>query len=372
MATRDRHTSLSTLPANPRRRGRSPAVTIHSATLVVPLSGPPIRYGAIAVRDGRVVALGPRKQLTAAFAGCVERHWKGMLVPGLVDAHTRIGRAPDPAAAARDLIRSGVVAVADVLDDHDAIGVLARSGLGGAAYLEVRCPDERTWEDSERDRLITAIRELDHTGVIGIAAHTPDLAVLEDLAILARTFGLRLHAEPSPRHRLAVLDETGLLGPYTHLVHTAAPLDPADRKLLRLRGTPVAVSPATASPEDLTALITEGNAVALHTGPGAPDLLAAARALLDALLPATPHTRARAATLARLAFETATMGGARALGLSDGLGRLGTLSPGSRADFAVYPVTLSRRDPYTALLHDGPGTCTTTAIAGQIHWPPSA
>ncbi|MFD0665213.1 amidohydrolase family protein [Thermocatellispora tengchongensis] len=121
-----------------------------------------------------------------------------MLVPGLVDAHTRIGRAPDPAAAARDLIRSGVVAVADVLDDHDAIGVLARSGLGGAAYLEVRCPDERTWEDSERDRLITAIRELDHTGVIGIAAHTPDLAVLEDLAILARTFGLRLHAEPSP------------------------------------------------------------------------------------------------------------------------------------------------------------------------------
>ncbi|GLW07812.1 hypothetical protein Misp01_29420 [Microtetraspora sp. NBRC 13810] len=343
MATRDEHAP--------------PGTTLHSAPLVVPIGGPPVRFGAVAVRGGRVLAVGTRKDLAARHPRGRERRWPGMLVAGLVDAHTRLGRAPRPADAAGDLLRHGVVAVGDVAHDAEHPADPGVVGLGGATYLEVRCPDERTWEETGRDRLITAIREVALPRAIGVAAHTRDPGVLEDLAIMARTFGLRLHAELAG-HQLTVLDETGVLGPHTHLTHGGR-LDTGERKLLRLRGAPVALSPLT-HPEDVAVLVEEGNAVALHTTPGEPDLLAAARVFMAA--------NGRDERLARAMVEAATVGGARALGLDEGPGRIGTLGPGGRADFAVFEVARARRGAYTALVEDGPGRCVATVVGGRVRW----
>ncbi|MFC7649478.1 hypothetical protein ACFQX6_60665 [Streptosporangium lutulentum] len=228
-------------------------------------------------------------------------------------------------------------------------------------YLETRCEDETRWEEDGRDRLITAIREVDHPGIIGIAAHSPDPVVMEDLAILSRTFGLRLHVELG-RHPAGFLDEVGALGPGCH-VATSGPLDEADRKLLRIRGTAVAIS----SPFAADGLLDGANIIAIGTHTGG-DPLAAARVL--ARDPGLDREPGPDRGLDRLLVEAVTLGGARALGLAEGPGRLGCLGPGSRADFAVFAVKADERTAYSALLHEGPGRCVATIVGGQPHWRP--
>ncbi|MFD0471776.1 hypothetical protein ACFQ0B_28275 [Nonomuraea thailandensis] len=109
-----------------------------------------------------------------------------------------------------------------------------------------------------------------------------------------------------------------MLGPLCHVV-CARPLDPGERKLLRLRRTVVALCPAA---EDALALIEEGNVVAFcDTGASGPLGLAAA---------VRRHVRGlglRPRGLDRRLVEAATLGGARALGLDRGRGRIGALAP---------------------------------------------
>ncbi|MFB9892017.1 amidohydrolase family protein [Planobispora takensis] len=319
------------------------AVTVHSAPLVLPVSMPPVEDGAIVVRGDRVVGVGPREEIEAAYHDAEPVRWPGVIVPGLVDAHVRLDR--DLASAHVH----GVTAVAGVAADLEAASVVGELGLGGVTYLETRCPDEARWEADERDRLITAIREVDHPGIVGIAAHSPDPAVMEDLAILSRTFGLRLLVELG-RRTAAFLDEVGSLGDGTH-VAPSGPLDEADRKLLRVRGTVAAIS----SPFAAEGLLGGENAIAVGTRTGG-DPLATARAF------------ARDPAVDRLLVEALTLGGARALGLDEGPGRLGCLEPGSRADFAVFAVEADAAGACTALIHEGPGRCLATFGGGRPVW----
>ncbi|MGW5685323.1 amidohydrolase family protein [Nonomuraea sp. NPDC003754] len=297
---------------------RTPApVVLHSAPCVLPVCAPPVRDGGVAIRGERVLQVGSRADLLAYFPVEDEIRWPGLISPGLVDA-CRTG-PPVP----------GVTSAADLGD---------RRGPGGVTYLEVEGASEQVWEDSERDALITAIRE--HPGTVGVAAYASDPLVLEDLAVLARTFGLRLMADLG-RHSPAELDEAGVLGRHCH-VTGEAPLGPGERKLLRLRGTTLALFGGDAS-----ALVEEGCAIAFGGPP-----LATARAVRQA-------TRMR--RLERVLVEAATVGGARALGMADGPGRIGTLGPGSRADLAVFD-TRGARDPYAALLEQPP--CLATVVGG--------
>ncbi|NUP62810.1 MAG: amidohydrolase family protein, partial [Nonomuraea sp.] len=66
--------------------------------------------------------------------------------------------------------------------------------------------------------------------------------------------------------------------------------------------------------------------------------------------------------LDRRLVEAATMGGARALGMDRGPGRIGSLGPGSRADFAVYDAR--GRYPYSALMARPP--CLATVVGGTV------
>ncbi|NUS02212.1 MAG: hypothetical protein HOV97_06570, partial [Nonomuraea sp.] len=212
--------------AGPVLGRRAPApVVAHSAPLVLPVSAEPIRDGTVVIRGERVLQVGSRAELLSCFPVSEEVRWPGMIVAGLVDACSA-GPPPGPGVTARACV------VADPAD---------LTGVPGISYVEVSSASEQEWEERERDAVITAIREVDRPCAVGVAARTPDPQVLEDVAVLARTFGLRLLAGLD-RHPPAALDEAGVLGAHCH-VACARPLDPGERKLLRLRGTVVAVCP---------------------------------------------------------------------------------------------------------------------------------
>ena len=72
-------------------------VTLYSAPLIIPVTGPVILNGAIAVSGSRVVHVGTRRWVwdtleseLAAGARVEERHWHGVITPGLVNAHTHL------------------------------------------------------------------------------------------------------------------------------------------------------------------------------------------------------------------------------------------------------------------------------------------
>lgn len=337
---------------------RAPApVVVHSAPLVLPLVGDPVRDGAVAVRGERVLQVAARGDLLTRFPGAGERRWPGMIVPGLVDAAS--------VTSAAEALAHGVTTRARVVTGGSSRGAAAdpaeHAALPGVGYVEVTCEDEDAWERRGRDAVVTAMRETDRPHIVGIAARTPDPVVLEDVAVLARTFGLRLLVDLGTRS-VAALDEAGVLGPHCHAT-CARPLDPGERKLLRLRETVVAVG-AAAGPDDVLALLDEGNRLALCTA-----LCTALVAGVGGLLGQARGIRERARALGlrprgldRRLVEAATLGGARALGMHRGAGRIGCLVPGGRADFAVFDAR--GRYPYSALL--ARPDCLATVVGGRI------
>lgn len=364
--------------AGPFLGRRAPApVVIHSAPLVLPIRGEPVRDGAVAVRGDRVLRVGPRAELLGLFTVTRERRWPGTLLPGLVDTcatprhpspaasgpgqrgSEQYGAPPDrsaPDAAGRGMSGEPPQGVSEL-----GFGVTTRVGvvgeLGEAAwmpdfgYVPVNSPSVDEWDERDRDLLITAIREVERPSAIGVAIRSGDHQVLEDVAVLARTFGLRLLVDLD-RHSLAALDEAGILGPHCHATCSRS-LDPGERKLLRLRHTAVALCPPP--PDDAQTLLEEGNLVALGSG-GTGDPLAQARTVLAHARGRTPRPRG----LDRKLVEAATLGGARALGRAEGAGRIGTLGPGSRADLAVFAA--GGRYPYASLLDEAP--CLGVVIGG--------
>ncbi|MGI5288413.1 amidohydrolase family protein [Nonomuraea polychroma] len=317
---------------------------LHSAPLVLPVCDEPIRDGAVVIRGDRVLQVGVRGELLSCFPVTEERRWPGMIVAGPVDA---CSVAPSAAL--------GVTARASVMAD-----VADPAMTRGITYVEVRAASEEEWEERERDAVITAIREVERPYAVGIAARTRNPHVLEDVAVLARTFGLRLLADLD-RHSPTELDEAGVLGPLCHVI-CSRPLDPGERKLLRLRETVVALCPSETPPvTDVLALLDEGNPLALGTG--TTDSEAADTGPLGLATAIRRHVRElglRARGLDRRLVEAATMGGARALGMDRGPGRIGSLGPGARADFAVFDAR--GRYPYAALLGGPP--CIGTVVGG--------
>ena len=69
-------------------------VVVWSAGMVIPITAPSILDGAVAVRDGRIEHVGARdwvvETLTQRGLSFTERHFDGVLLPGLVNAHTHL------------------------------------------------------------------------------------------------------------------------------------------------------------------------------------------------------------------------------------------------------------------------------------------
>lgn len=206
-------------------------VTLYSAALVVPVTAPPILDGAIAVRDGRILHVGERHWVAGSLAerGLDARHvhWPGVLIPGLVNAHTHlqytgmaeVGRgsyqgfddwarafnpvyahphdwAADAATGARLALEAGTTAVADVVTDLEAMRALHDAGLHGITYWEVIDWTNEEWVARGRDQVEAALAALPSPPGTGLSPHAPyslEIAPLLEIPDIVRERGSRLH-----------------------------------------------------------------------------------------------------------------------------------------------------------------------------------
>lgn len=215
-------------------QGRAAAdkrIVVYSAALVLPVTAPPIVDGAIAVQGGRILHVGERAWVRSCVADrggwAREVRWDGVLMPGLVNAHTHLqytGMASvgsgnyqgfldwarafnaeyarphnwkaDAAAGARLALTSGTTAAADVVTDHEATDALHDAGLHGIAYWEVIDWSNEDWERTGRTQVERALDALPTPPGTGLSPHAPyslEIAPLLEIPDIARARGARLH-----------------------------------------------------------------------------------------------------------------------------------------------------------------------------------
>lgn len=187
-----------------------------SADWVFPVSSPPIADGAVAIREGQIVALGTRADLRAAWPGA--SRWdlpQAALLPGLVNCHTHLelsglsqpvanhafaswlvalierrralplaDQAAAALAGARQLIQSGTTCVGEVSSSGQSLAALRSLGLRGLVYREVLglAPEEAEARiEAARDEL-GAMQEAVRGGLlrVGLSPHSP-YSLSEDL-----------------------------------------------------------------------------------------------------------------------------------------------------------------------------------------------
>lgn len=416
-------------------------ITVHTADVVLPVTAEPLDHGAVAVDGERIVAVGPIGEVLGRYAEARVRSWRGVLTPGLVNAHAHLqytdfaelasSGLPFPAwlvemnvrrltfddarwqaSTRRGLhlaVATGTTAVADVVTNTCVLGPTARSGLQGISYVEAVAVDDATWP-AHRARCVALLDAPPAGRAVGMSPHTLytiGTAVFRDCVGLARARGLRTHthlAESAAEAEYVLtgtgpfadagrdwgldleligtgtgvsptahLDALGGLGSDVHVAH-GVHVDAADRATLRERRSVVALCTRSnailaAGEAPVAAYLAEDNPIAIGTDSlaSSPDLdLFAEAAATRALARRQGADGSRYAGLDRHLVEAATLGGARAMGLTD----VGELRTGARADLAVFDVPTGaddpHADPYRSLLDHGAGRCAGTVLGGRI------
>jgi cytosine/adenosine deaminase-related metal-dependent hydrolase len=400
-------------------------VEVISADWVVPVEGPPIEDGAIAIDgNGLIAAVGSRSEL-----GEGEHYPEAVILPGFVDAHTHLEYEvyagfgdglgfgdwigmhvarkaridlEDMEAIARlgalNCLRSGITAVGDCSFSGAAAPACADLGLRGTIYLEVfgataEAVDARF--ERLRDRIAPALSD---TIRMGISPHAPytctieayraadelDLPVATHLAESAdETEYLRtgngawqsfseLLVPPLGTTGIRALADAGLLGPHMLVAHCVQ-VDEEEIALLAEHDVAVAHCPRSngilgCGVAPLTALREAGIRVCIATDSPAstPSL-----DMFDEMRAAIVGARAREgrpdALTAGDVLELATLGGARALGLDDSVG---SLVPGKQADLTVLSLADTSFVPWEdpvmgAVLGGSPESVIATLVSGQ-------
>jgi cytosine/adenosine deaminase-related metal-dependent hydrolase len=396
-----------------------------SADWVLPIEGPPIQDGAVAIEDDRIAAVGPADEL-----GPATHYEDAVIVPGFVNAHAHLEYAVyagfgdglgdfaewislhierkarigweeyvDIArlGAARCLA-SGVTTVGDCSYSGAAARACADLGLRATVYLEVFGSHVAAALEhfaEVRDRVDSAFSDRVRPG---ISPHAP-YSVSLDLYRACGELGLPVatHISESPAEVKYVLHgegpwgayadllveppgETGtrllakhdLLGPHVVAAHCVV-LEPDEIALLASTGTGVAHCPrSNAALGCGIAPLPELREAGLRVGVGT-DSPASAPSFdfFEELRSVLLSARARAARPNVLscaeALELGTLGSARALGLD---AEIGSLVPGKRADLAVVSLAGSEylpwEDPAAAVVLGGaPGRVLATYVDGE-------
>lgn len=244
------------------------AITLYTARHIFPVSAKPIPDGAVAVTDGRIIAVGTAADLRELYPGaCVVDLDKRALLPGLVNAHTHLelthhaGHVPDnlsliewiyplvsysrtrtpedferAAYAGVEMLKaSGTVAVGEICTFGQSVRPLVESGLYGIVYYELLSPDPARADELLRQ----GQRQIDHWRReypqdrirFGLAPHTPYTTSAELLRATAdwcraEDVPLSIHTAESPAETQFLRDATG---PIADLLYSGAgwPLHPA-------------------------------------------------------------------------------------------------------------------------------------------------
>lgn len=212
--------------------GGDAPVVVHAATTVVPIVGDPIADGAIAVHEDRIVAVGCRADVNAEHPAAELVEWDGVMVAGLVNAHTHLQytsfeevgahrydtyvdwarrfvaeydrrRAEDWRAIAIDgvdrAVRAGTTCLGDVVTDAAAMDVLVACEVPGVAYAEVIGTDLDDWHDgvaASIEHLLTTT-PTSSASRVGLSPHAPYSVapqVIRASVELARRLGVRIHS----------------------------------------------------------------------------------------------------------------------------------------------------------------------------------
>lgn len=206
-------------------------ITVYSADVVVPVTAPAVAHGAVAVQGGRILHLGTRDWVLRALAaepGVREVHWPGVLLPGLVNAHTHLQYTGMAAVGERQYtgfedwwgifdtayeagghdwagyaasgaelsLAAGVTGLADVVTDAAAVGALHDAGLRGVTYWEVIGWANDRWRAEGLARVEAELDRVPTPPALGVSPHAPyslDTEPLLDLPDVARRRGARLH-----------------------------------------------------------------------------------------------------------------------------------------------------------------------------------
>jgi 5-methylthioadenosine/S-adenosylhomocysteine deaminase len=400
-------------------------VRILSADWVVPVEGPPISDGAVAIADdGTIAAVGPRDAL-----GSDTHYAEAVILPGFVNAHThleyevyagfgdglrfaewialhvqrkqRIDLAQMEASArlgVLNCLRSGITTVGDCSFSGAAATACADLGLRGTIYLEVFGAND----DPIRDRF-EPMRELVAPSLsdevrLGISPHAPYTCTIELYRACAE-LGL-----PVATHLAESGDETEFLrtggGGWTSFADLLVPpLGTTGIRALAEAGlldSGVVAAHCVKADEEEIALLAEHDVAVAHCprsngvlGCGVAPLAELRDAgirvciatdspastpsfdMFDEMRTAIIGARAREgrpdALMAADALELATLGGARALGLD---ASVGSLVPGKQADLTVLSLAdtsfIPWEDPVTgAVLGGSPQGVVATLVSGK-------
>lgn len=222
---------------------------VYAADHVLPVGAAPLRGGAVAVRDGEIVAVGTRAEvLTAHPDAQVEELGAAILLPALVNVHTHleyasyggfgdgltfgpwiadhVARRPrlEPgdveaiaALGALQNLRSGVGTIADASFAGASVRAASEAGLRGIVDIEAfggkgadPAPTvERTWERIQAHRAEAS--PLIRVGISPHAPYTVTPALYRALDELARAEGLSIitHVAESKGELEAIATGTG-------------------------------------------------------------------------------------------------------------------------------------------------------------------
>ena len=375
----------------------------YHARWLAPVSSPPIEHGTVAVDGGRIAYVGPRD---AAPPGRDEELGDSIVVPGLVDAHARLG--PDDADSALAAgLRAGVTTGGASGSADESLRAMSALGVRGIVYVEVVGPHPAEHDaalatlaarvarlrplETDRVRLgvapcgVHAVHEdllVDACAwavgerlpiAIPVAESDDEIAFLREAeGPFARELRARgvdvVRRSYSPVH---LLKELGIADVATPLLVHCVKLGDSDVSFVAAAGCRVAHCPSSNERRGrgvapLVELLDAGVAVGLGTDSGAAgdrDVLGEAR--LAARLQARRLGRPDAVSPAD-ALRLATFGGARALGLD---ASVGSLEVGKEADLAAFPLDGAdqRDDPVASLLRDLAGVPPAlVVVAGRV------
>ena len=338
----------------------------------------------------------------------------GIVVPGLVNAHTHLamtmfrGLADDvdldgflgrllpaegevlsaetvaagTALAVAECLRAGITSALDMYFFPEAAAeVAAGAGFdlrGGPVFVEFAGADRRRFDE----RLAWAAGLLsatppDRRWVCPHSTYLLDEAQLAAVGALAAEHGARVHVHACEtaaemaavrgrhgRSPIAVLDDTGLLGPRTVLAH-GVHLDDVDLAAVAASGAAVTHCPASnhklgSGLARIPELLDAGVPVALGTdgAASANDLDPWMAMRLASYSIAARH--GPGAVDARTILDMATVGGATALGDPS----IGTIEVGTRADLVV----LDHGSPSLSPVYDPISAVVYAAGRGDVRW----
>lgn len=395
-----------------------------SADWVVPVEGPPLEDGAVAISDdGRIAAVGPVAEL-----GKGERFPDSVILPGFVNAHSHLEYAAYAGfgdglpfapwiaihverkskldreameamarAGAAACLQSGITTVGDCSFSGAAAVACADLGLRAIVYLEVFGRDAAGLDRFEENRVRVA-DSFSKRVRLGVSPHAPYTCGIElyracaqlglpiathlseseaEVEYLAGAGGpwasfSQLLVEPYERSAIEALADAGVLGPGVLAAHCVQ-VRPDEIALLAEHDVAVAHCPRSnallgCGVAPLTELVAAGLRVAIATdSPASTPSFDMFEELRAAVFAARARERRPEALGAAEALELATLGGARALGLD---AEIGSLVPGKQADLVVLALAgspfLPVEDPaVAAVLGGSPERVTATLVSGE-------